>query len=253
MKEKPILMNEFSVQGILKGIKTHTRRVIKKELYDCPCGNIGYYYGSNTRYEDSIQMQCEECYTKENSIFRMLMNPKYEKDQILWVRETWMPFTENGIKTGAYIYKASDRPEPDGDRLLKWKPSIYMPREAARIFLKVKNIKIERIQDISAEDCWKEGISEDCYNEAEHYMIAGIHLQGGSPERNAFINLWNSINAKPKPVYRNKKIEYYVSYPWSKETADDRKMIKGKPHYCYPNSFVWIIEFERIENENISK
>jgi hypothetical protein len=98
-----------------------------------------------------------------------------EAGDVLWVRETW---TANPNRKGEYLYKASN-PIPGG---WKWKPSLFMPKEACRLFLRVTETRLERLQDASDADILAEGIK--------------LTSEFGSI-RNEWITLWNSINAKP--------------------------------------------------------
>ncbi len=141
---KPILFNTEMVRAILAGQKTQTRRKCKPGTvvaleHEQPIGGQPYYVGD-----------------------------------ILWVRETWGDYREycEGNEGFFYLYKA-DYPDgakaiplPDDQKtdyadswdLPKWHPSIHMPREAARIFLRVTNVRIERLQDIDDEGVMAEGI-----------------------------------------------------------------------------------------------
>lgn len=74
----------------------------------------------------------------------------YEAGDILWVRETWTL-----VPDGSYVYKASV--ECPGAWSGTWRPSIHMPKEAARIFLKVTDVHAERLQEITAEGALDEG------------------------------------------------------------------------------------------------
>ena len=128
MAEKPILFNTEMVRAILDGRKTQTRRVCKGQPQDGVVTNpemLGY-------------------------------KPPYRPGDILWVRETWcrwwMPHGE-----WHYCYKASNPngnkrptgPEYDDDwETCSWRPSIHMPREAARLFLRVNRVWMERLQEI---------------------------------------------------------------------------------------------------------
>jgi hypothetical protein len=87
----------------------------------------------------------------------------YQPGDILWVRETW-----SRMETGQYLYKA-DNEKPVS--FLGWRPSIHMPREAARIFLRVTGVRVERLQDISYADVIAEGIP---YGHAEHTKFRAV-------------------------------------------------------------------------------
>ena len=89
--------------------------------------------------------------------------PKYQKGQIIWGRETWQKSEcfDWHIKD-QFVYRANvDHEEFAKEHKINWKPSIHMPRKAARIFLKVTNVIIERIQDITKGDCIREGCITD--------------------------------------------------------------------------------------------
>ena len=78
----------------------------------------------------------------------------YQPGDILYVRETF-------IQAAAHIfwYKADDNSWISEG--LRWKPSIHMPKEAARIWLKVTDVRAERLQDITGLSVKKEGIEVD--------------------------------------------------------------------------------------------
>jgi uncharacterized protein YhfF len=179
---KPILFSTPMVQAILEGKKTQTRRTIKfpdnwdgKTIY--PNGNLGLKYGV---IENG-----------EMLLFRLY--PKFEIGTILWVRETFQHTKCLNLHPSdyyGYVYKADNEPW-DNYENWKWKPSIFMPKEAARLFLKVNNIRVERLHDISESDAIKEGIKGFCgvfydYLSCEYYR---------NPY-NSFLTLWTKINGK---------------------------------------------------------
>lgn len=160
---KPILFSTPMVQAILRGKKTQTRRVVKysKNITD---PKIGFSAFTNN---DQFEVRgVHENGQYGGSLFKL----KYKMGDILWVRETWgldyfgssqfWHFKE-GLKvpTRDIIYKADDE-NRDTQFLLdkKWKPSIFMPKDICRIFLKITNIRIQRLNDISGEDALKEGV-----------------------------------------------------------------------------------------------
>ena len=151
MAIKPILFNTEMVKAILDGRKTQTRRIIKDKYFD-----------------------------------PLISDPKWrfpvDPGDILWVRETWnvnnLREKEPGEFEVGFIYAASEAPT-HGFRWVKtteenyqkyedgmswyfsgWRPSIHMPKEAARIFLLVKSVRAERMKSISPSDAMDEGFSD---------------------------------------------------------------------------------------------
>jgi hypothetical protein len=114
---------------------------------------------------------------------------KCEPGDLLWVRESWNRVGEEG---GVYLYKADGE-----DQLFSWKPSIHMPRDAARLFLRVEKTWQERLQDISYEDALEEGI-ESTVTGIPPYDL--VYMLPRNPNyyythKQAFQALWDS-NAK---------------------------------------------------------
>ena len=108
---------------------------------------------------------------------------KYQVGDILWVRETW-----GKDENGEYVYRTNYGTTEDDSfppSMFKWKPSIHMPKEAARIFLKVTNIRVERLQDISEEEAIKEG--------AKAY---GPNNCSGTSTRIAFAEIWDKTTTE---------------------------------------------------------
>lgn len=158
MSIKPILFNAEMVKAILEGRKTVTRRVVKfKKGWNpewtgyVPDGDV--LYGSN----NIPAVKCQ-----------------FRKDDVLWVRETWGIQSAHRFEYDAKItYKAEGDLQKvqfsnrdDYDRFIwnkhigdgKWYPSIHMPREAARIFLRVTNVRCEKLQEANYFDAIREGI-----------------------------------------------------------------------------------------------
>ena len=130
MAEKPILFNTEMVRAILDGRKTQTRRLCKGQSQNCTINpqTLGY-------------------------------EPPYKPGDILWVRETWQHwFNHRGWR---YEYKADyrdDEPLRLCGMYIAWRPSIHMPKEAARIFLKVNDVRAERLQNITKDEIKSEGL-----------------------------------------------------------------------------------------------
>jgi hypothetical protein len=204
-KFHPILFSTPMVQGIMEDKKTMTRRIIKPRdqpfLKDDKCiiefnatwgwvvkRSIG---ARSDRYEIIQQFKC----------------PYGKVGDILWVRET---FVHNGAY---YLYRASQNNDDyfhdfdtyEKTEKIKWKPSIFMPKAACRIFLKITNVKVERLQDISEEDAKSEGVLLE--NGQYYNYQLGAHFMDGarfkwhqgiekwvSAAESSFQTLWQSIN-----------------------------------------------------------
>lgn len=186
MKEKPILFNTEMVQAILKGNKFMTRQLIKpKDLIGLGCdkcpNNMPSEYIAN---KDLLFLP----YSKmdDSELISSLYKSKYNVGDILYVRETWNEYSytdkKGNTKTG-YFYKASlemkeTLPEYVQFNWGKWKPSLFMPKDAARIKLKITNVCAERLQDITENHIVHEGVPY-----TEHLL-------------NDWIRLWNSTIKK---------------------------------------------------------
>lgn len=160
MAIKPILFNTEMVRAILDGRKSCTRRLVKPEPQ-------GYFEVSE-----------EPLYVYDTDGNQGRITPPYQPGDILYVRETfaWQPCWDCGMDAeqggceneaerrlhdkkkehGCYMYRASceDNEYPSADT---WHPSIHMPKEAARIWLKVTDVRVERLQEIDEDGAWNEG------------------------------------------------------------------------------------------------
>jgi hypothetical protein len=203
MKQRPILFSSEMVQAILDGRKTQTRRLLKLQ----PKKNLEFLGWKLTEY---IQV----AFGRGAKIESLHKFPFGEVGDVLWVRETYLNF--NSIdETPNYTYKA-DHPNfninfASGE---KWKPSIHMPKRASRIWLKITNVKVQRLQDISAEDAIKEGIKKHNHRRLGEMWYDYIYLGGCQDPITSFASLWCSING----------LDSWYKNPW-----------------------IWVIEFERIE------
>lgn len=150
-RELPILFNTEMVRAILDGRKCCTRRVVKFPVNR---------YTNNVPLADKIVLQelrCDKANFLEEPFFSFGMNLPYQPGDILYVRETW----SEGYEDGTYIYRADDKladlPTFKESSKLIYHPSIHMPKEAARIWLKVTDVKVERLQEIDEDGVWDEG------------------------------------------------------------------------------------------------
>lgn len=216
MSEKPILFNGEMVRAILDGRKTQTRRVMKpqpKKIHGLYC----FFKGKSPYAKFSYQTLAN---FKKRAIAEC--SPYGQKGDQLWVRETWRAYGDRGGLlrdqelahcTGPrdVMFKATaDEAEI---ALFDFRPSIFMPRWASRIQLSIKDIRVERLQDISEEDAQAEGCSAEWGNVSAPMEPPEYD---GHSARDDFHALWDSINAKR-------------GYEWDS------------------NPFVWVVDFEVLK------
>lgn len=187
MSIKPILFNTEMVRAILEGRKSCTRRIVK---HDVEAILNSPYHKKHPEVADK-------------QIVSKLCTPPYQPGDVLYVRETfaWCPCWDCGMhpeqgactdpnriyhsgkkEYGCYIYRASceDNEYPSADT---WHPSIHMPKEAARIWLKVTDVRVQRLQEMWASDASKEGLQFNKPTTADEML-------------QAFAELWNSTIKK---------------------------------------------------------
>ena len=241
-RERPILFNGEMVRAILDGRKTQTRRVIKPQPW--------------MEYPRIIGPEEYHCSIEVNGMIEEgpLVYGVYDEDgewgvkspygkpgDQLWVRETFFHADEeyhyehNGITMQAVaitapevtVYKADNEywdPEALRECGMKWRPSIHMPRWASRIQLLIKDVRVERVQDIGIQDAISEGIAELTKDDVvKKYAVLDKGDYSSIPwsemaldPRIAFAGLWQDMNAKR-------------GFGWD------------------TNPWVWVVEFERIK------
>lgn len=200
---KPILFNTEMVKAILDGRKSCTRRIVKGFIPND--AKWGY-----TAFTPKGCISCRGTFADGygEKFFKLPCEP----NDILYVRETWHKYTKrvgNGESCHLaefYGYKASVANSEDANE--PWKPSIHMPKEAARIWLKVTDVRVERLQDVTEKGATKEG----CIYDIEYAL--------GDSAKGHFSDLWNST------VKRSD----LNTYGWD------------------ANPYVWVIDFERCES-----
>lgn len=219
MAIKPILFNTEMVRAILDGRKTCTRRLVR------------FLPGENPQWTGYIRDGLM-LYNGRNE--PCIIKAPYQPGDILYVRETWEHFEcwncegdERGNcpnepqksvldKTcGCYMYRATN--EIRGDA--RWHPSIHMPKEAARIWLKVTDVRVERLQEITNDGCVAEGIYPSNCRECNAAFGCDTCIDEGYSEIDEFTEVWNST-IKKSDLDR---------YGWD------------------ATPYVWVIEFERCE------
>lgn len=150
MAIRPILFNTEMVRAILDGRKRCTRRLVKTRR-KAACG---FYVAKKS--DGSFAGVYE--YDENESMFDDPLEPPYQPGDILYVRETWShPISLNSDRQ--YVYRADEIAETGFENESHiWHPSIHMPKEAARIWLKVTDVRVERLQEITEDETFEEGL-----------------------------------------------------------------------------------------------
>ena len=221
---KPILFNTEMVKAILDGRKTQTRRVIPLKNNDLIF--TGFVVSSTAKNREGY---CAFGKNKDQDL--EFIKPKYKVGDILYVRETWCYGRVFGDGCEGDEFWLEQLQEHEDNEIIfykadmeyaikegvsfddiVWKPSIHMPKKYARIFLKVTNVRVERLQDIRDRDILSEGcnqaIIEKKSNRIEYIFFS-------KQIKNWWINLWNSTTKD--------------GYKWE------------------DNPYVFVYEFERIK------
>lgn len=224
---KPILFNTEMVRAFLANRKQVTRRVVKPHYRD---GETGFRIVTNAHTSKYVRVEYFDEWEDET---RWMAEP-YRPGDILYVRETF--FEHNGH----YYYKADGKHEALAQLgiTFKWRPSIHMPREAARIFLWVADVRVERLQDSFCRHgsaillLQREGIDigeqcRDCIKAYGSPCCSDDDSECGVLDevRGEFLDLWDSTI---KPADRD-------LYGW------------------VANPYVWVITFERISREEAAQ
>lgn len=225
MMIRPILFSGPMVRAILDGRKTQTRRTVKLEIDFLGAGGRSGDEWDNPRYwgwENQDRPGSFVVLKKENSYDIQIQCPYGNVGDRLWVRETWQSLAAMNQchkLDDSYVYRATD---PDWETMdgWKWRPSIFMPRDASRLELEIIGVRVERLSHISNADCVAEGIDPigdeknigRCLGR-EVYTQAGRIEGKCSTVRQLFSELWTNVNGPGS----------WASNPW-----------------------VWVVEFKRL-------
>lgn len=204
------------LQAILDGRKTQTRRVVKSRH------ESGLFRVGKTKDGAITEITSLDWDERPKNDCTNDIKPIATVGDVLWVRETWM-YSDD--LDNPYWYKENIEREylPEYHESYKWKPSIFMPKEAARIFLKVTGVRFERLQSISVNDSIAEGIDPLLMSNMQlatqgqlyrNYLVKSELFNEGLTAFWSFNSLWCKINGA----------ESWDANPW-----------------------VWVYEFEKVE------
>lgn len=230
MKERPILFSTPMVQAILKGEKTQTRRTRGLNRMNEAPDNWKLYVGDF--YTDK-KGRLNQKFVNKHGYSDHAICPYGQPGDLLYVRETWADASFGStLCPEAVAFKADYSKEVIQQPINKgiWKPSIHMPKAAARIWLQVEEVQIERVQNISEEDAIAEGIEK--YGPFGEYK-GSVHPGGGSMRyraysqaSRAFQDLWTDINGE----------ESWKTNPWVWAVKFKVLSTTGKPDLTMNNS-----------------
>ncbi|WP_315055192.1 hypothetical protein [Chryseobacterium indoltheticum] len=201
MKTKPILFSTEMVEANLAGRKTNTRRIVE----DIHTGFLEWAFKE-----------------KKNLAGWIFTHAKYQMGDIVWVRETFIDVDQKAEKyfNGVRFHYKADKTFVG---CWPWKPSIHMPKEAARQFIKILSVKVQRLQDISKSDSIEEGILPLTMSSAQLIEMGQLYFDYSKPA--------DLLNDGLDPVCSFKSL-------WQK--------INGEGSWN-KNPFVWVYEYEIIE------
>ena len=244
VRERPILFSGEMVRAILDGRKTQTRRVVKPQPVApvvAEHNDIVFHAGMTRNLARVKQSRGRNLAATGNLAAHPFPCPYGAPGDLLYVRETWaqvtrglpeiggrfigmyqIPHIEEGV--GELLYRATD---DDGlsDQGFIWRPSIHMPKWAARIWLRATDVRVERVSEISEADALAEGIREVTKDgEVKKYCVYDHRdmssVRWADMDRNpidTFAALWDSLNA-------DRGYDFFGTNPW-----------------------VWVVSFERAE------
>ena len=203
---KPILFNAEMVKAILSGRKTVTRRICNITINGSQ--NVPGNFCTAVEFPAKNFLGACANFFNEDGFYRGAAQQRYFKGDILYVRETWCQTAKN-----IFWYRADSKVQN-----LLWRPSIHMPKKAARIFLRIKDVRVERLQDMRLKDFLAEGVILTSIEKAD-CVKAPVRA------RERFFAVWNST-VKPADL---------PFYSWD------------------ANPWVWVIEFEQISKSKALK
>jgi len=230
--ERPILFSAPMVRAILDGRKTQTRRAVKRPASLDSLEASPNYPGEWVPWVDGDPQESILC-------------PYGVPGDTLWVRESWCAAD---VPSG-FCYMADHPGDPRG---LGWRPSIHMPRKASRLTLRITNVRVERLQDISEADAIAEGLYRSKPDDDDRaWFAAYTEEQSGSPPTPGE---WETFNAGVWMVPG-------VPQGWGMTPAERRRDTWGPtPQFCYrllwehingkggwaANPWVWAVSCERL-------
>jgi hypothetical protein len=187
---RPILFSAPMVRALLDGTKTQTRRVVKPTQSTpkvAPLTMEPWLIEMNDgTFEHEVDDRGLPCWLGTHPDYpgdaKWFSCPYGAPGDLLWVRETW---AQNTIGGESFVFYRAD-----SDAAGPWRPSIFMPRHVSRLTLRITEVRVERLQEISEDDARAEGVRED--------EVLSLPMSPGAAAA-AYSALWDSINGKAHP------------------------------------------------------
>ena len=240
MSVKSILFNTEMVKAVLDGRKTQTRRIIKPQPL--------FFTGRHYVFDD------ETCPKKWEDCDNFIATAPFQTGDVLYVRETWRALEAGYPPRNSVIeYRAGGTQKFDDIVAIptekgEWKPSIFMPKSVARIFLRVNDVRVERLHAMKLDDIEKEGIDDVKPDEESDFLCnycpldegtKGVHCYGGEPIM--------CEGAKCEDAMEAWVGEYTGEFAKVWDSTMPKRDIEK--YGWEVNPFVWVIEFEKISKE----
>jgi hypothetical protein len=218
VKSRPILFSGPMIRALLAGTKTQTRRVVKPLTKRHPVVNLAEHgtcahvrkYSGRFNDPDSWGFAGAEDGADMALADWPELCPYGKPGDLLWVRETWQhsrqrlcrcpqgsepsPCDDWSNGTGCASVRGDVIYRADGESLVPWRPAIHMPRWASRLTLRITNVRVQRLQEISAEDVDAEGLGGDFPHKVWPHLFPDAEAAGALTIPQCYGRLWESIN-----------------------------------------------------------
>ena len=192
MSDHPILFSSLMVRALLDGRKTQTRRVVKPQP---PSGHVyvGRVLCSTHRADEGKWTWALEQAAILRDAHRVRC-PYGQPGDLLWVREAWTTHKAFDHIAGSKLTTRSIGYPADGKiETGRYRHARFMPRWASRLTLRITDVRVQRLNEISRADAIAEGlhhVSDGC----APWGVKGLAGSWSGDPRLSFAALWESIN-----------------------------------------------------------
>lgn len=240
------------------GRKTETRRVAKPQPHPASGKlELAPYRGRMAAWDLDVVERFEKGPSEHVDLKPIAICPYGQPGDMLWVKEKFAIECPYGPPEGCdnqdhIIYWAKETQVVRDSITARWRSSLFMPRWASQLERRIEEIGLEPLQAINEEGALAEGVrwTRNGYTVGESLPRFGA---GFDSPITPFIRLWDSISAKPKPVYHRdggekRYISHYESYPW--QDAREARAYRGRPWHVIGNPLVWVVKFGEEKENN---